>query len=222
MIIANHIHVFIFLSVLVEGERHVRRSKPKMCCNLLLENKILSFEPNQFPGNQLEPGQKTPSEYTMQVERTRRGVLTYSMAVAWRTRKCGRSLCISSLKRGFEHFFFFMKTWPGVKSSMYPSLGEYEQVETVDPFWSVMFDIECEDCDTRKHCFLVHRYGGNSDKRNYGKMFIDTTGYAVFGYQTKNTEDLFDWTVHTHNIGTAMLDPANHILLLSGLISCYF
>ena len=124
-----------------------------MCCNLLLENKILSFENNHYPGNQLEPGHKSQTEYTMQIQTTRRSVLTYSMAVAWRTRRCGRSLCISSMKEGFENYLFHMKSWTGAKHSMYPDLAQHP----VEPAWPVQFDIECEDCMTRRHCYVVHR-----------------------------------------------------------------
>ena len=198
-ILALNISVLICLSAPAQPDRQVRTRKPKMCCNLLLENKILSFENNHYPGNQLEPGNKNMAEYTMQVQSTRRSVLTYSMAVAWRTRRCGRSLCISSMKNGFESYFFHMKVWAGVKSSMYPDLVEYHNQDR--PAWPVMFDIECENCETRRHCYIVHRYQGDSENKNYGRMFIDTTGYAVFGYLGK-TGNMFEWTVHIHNAAT--------------------
>ena len=178
----------------------VRVIKTRHSCNNVLEDKIVSFEYNYFSGNQLEPGLKSKHGYTMWLPNTGRSNLTVSNGAAWRTEKCGTSLCIVSMKTEWEHYYLYMKTFGGTKHRMYPNLGYFEDVHEADPPWTVQFDIKCEDCNKRNHCYVINRYHGNSKQKNFGRLFADSNGYSVFGYlYGQSYEDWFDWSVHLHN-----------------------
>jgi hypothetical protein len=192
--------LFLSLSLAALGcLAFVQSESTKHSCNNALANKIVSFEYNYYPGNQLVPGLRSKHGYTMKIPSTGTNTLTFTNAAAWRTEKCGNSLCIVSLKKKWEQHYLYMKTWGGTSSRWNPSLGYFEDIHAVDPAWTVQFDIECEDCAKREHCYVSHRFYGNKEKKNYGRLFTQANGLSQFGYQfDQSDEDWFDWSVHVH------------------------
>eukprot|EP00092_Neocalanus_flemingeri_P012670 GFUD01013654.1.p1 GENE.GFUD01013654.1~~GFUD01013654.1.p1 ORF type:complete len:225 (-),score=37.98 GFUD01013654.1:254-928(-) len=176
-----------------------RVNKTRLSCNTVLENKNVSFEYNFYPGNQLEPGYPFKSAKSAILPSSGDNKLTYTNGNAWRTEKCGDSLCIVSLEKDWEHYYLYMSTWPTGSNQMAPQLMYYEDIQEADPPWTVQFDINCEDCNRREHCYIIHRYKGNSEEKNYGRLFVSTYK-SVFGYLYDHTyEDWFDWAVHVHD-----------------------
>jgi len=185
----------------------------KLSCNNVLENKNVSFEYNFYPSNQLEPEYKYKFGYTMLLPDTGNNTLTYTNGAAWRTEKCGNSLCIVSMKKDWKNYYLYMG-WGGGKNRQSPFLEYYEDIKKADPAWNVQFDIECDDCNKRRHCYIIHRFKGNSEDKNYGRLFTDAIGFSVFGYLFDETyEDWFDWAVHEHNhVPAGAAGPAINLL----------
>merc|ERR1739838_1021664 len=98
----------------------------KLSCNNVLENKNVSFEYNFYPSNQLEPGAIPKSGYTMMLPDTGENTLTFTNEAAWRTEKCGNSLCIVSMMKGWENYYLYMARWGGGKNRQAPLLDYYE------------------------------------------------------------------------------------------------
>ena len=98
----------------------------------------------------------------MKLTRTSTGSknLTFTNSVLWRAESCGESLCIVSLKKDWEHYYLYMKTWgAGTSTRWFPSLGYYEDIHAVRSAWTIQFDIECDNCAAKKHCYVSHSGG---------------------------------------------------------------
>merc|ERR1712183_922483 len=232
--------VYLLLFVIFGCEGKTRQS-----CKNVLANKIVSFESNYFPGNQLEPVSNGTSENAMGLPSTQENELIFKNDSFWRLEKRGNcdtrpckeniwigqeySLSIVSMKKDLKHttshneeYYLSMISWAGgmgqVKSRITPRLDYFQNMENADPrwYWTVQFDIECEDCATLDHCYISNRYRGSMDKKNYGRTMADDDGVSIFGYLSEETnEDRFDWTVHVHrDVDAGAAGPIWHQLYI--------
>jgi len=192
----NPVTVIVFLSATSCAINAESLKTTKVGCNHLLENKIVSFESNFYPGNQLEPGTMPNKGYIMQLHDTWKKVLNYTNGSAWKSEKCWDSLCISSLKTGWESYFAYVDNNDGLNEKKHLKLSYYPK----DPPWTGQFDIKCEACSTMKHCYVINKLGGSLDENDQGRMLADINGRSVIRYQVPSDYDAwFDWTIHLHD-----------------------
>ena len=201
----------ILMTILCSGNGvyGVQVNKTKGSCNNALVNKIVSFESTFNSGNQLEPVIIPRKGFTMQLPDTWKKELNYTNGAAWKTEKCGDSLCISSLKTDWENYYVYIEDFAGAEDKMQPKLVYFSDVHETAPDWTVQFDIACEDCNKMEHCYIYNKFGGGFEQKKQGRMLADISGRAVFRSDVDPAYDhWFDWAVHVQDhvpAGTAGL-----------------
>ena len=177
------------------------QSFPTNVCNSKLQNKVISFEYNYYPGYHLTPYSSTEFGYIMGTTWVGEKEYTSDLGTGWLTEKCGEHLCLSSLKTKWENYYLYMPSWGGTRFRLAGKLYHWWDVCRVGDRWSVDFDILCQDCNTMDHCNLVNRYKGSMEMKNYGRLMTDKHGWTDFGFDYgESYADWFDWKIHVNTL----------------------
>jgi len=184
-------------------------------CNTVLEDKIISFENEYWPGYQLGIYHKTTrgGGLALQLESVSQ---TPNPGTLWMTEKCRDQICFSRYEYdqremgdyykdiGNEKNYFYTTRFSGLRvdhvwTSDLKEWKEKEPYEAENTFYG--FDVFCDSCDSNSSgfhgCTVVtqkNKIGQwNADK--VGKMMATSSGWVQLESHDKSEE----WTIQTHD-----------------------
>ena len=149
-----------------------------------LENKTITMEYNYYPGYYLSPS-------TMLLTWPRIG--EGEVEEGWEVARCGKEeMCLNSLKGPLE-----VESKSGKQNRLPVKTDPEKKILDEEVNWNMRFEVMCEDCEAREHCFIVNRFEGGNEEEARGRMMADHRGRVNFGYNYAGSsyQEWFDWKI---------------------------